>query len=336
MISWEKTRSKIVWTSNSSIWSLFIAVCKIVGHAAFLGKKTQNFEAFALPKISFCFSLNTPIFCVKFSIFWIVSMSLRGLYLVWGNMRCICDGIWYVRFLWLSVYCMRTTRSFKMRIYKKISRCYKKNWTGRCGTEAAILFAIWHCVSLTISVTLAGLSFHHMFSPASMPKGVSIVESTCWTVVRLATCHFSSEEIWAFTDVSPWQQCHIIKLWYATVTVKVTRNGPELHGRPQDLTAEEVAVSFCLTCSNHFIWWLFQHQFLLGSVNSTCDIYLDELRDLIGNICGADVSLSTVWRTLQHSGYRMKRVSNVSILLIIHSTYIHNSAEPKCSWKECL
>ena len=34
-------------------------------------------------------------------------------------------------------------------IYKKISRCYKKNWISRCGTEAAILFAIQHHVPLS-------------------------------------------------------------------------------------------------------------------------------------------------------------------------------------------
>ena len=51
-------------------------------------------------------------------------------------------------------------------------------------------------------------------------------------------------------------------------------------------------------------------QFLQNSVNDTCNIYLDELKDSLGIICGRDVSESTIWRTLKCCGYHMKKVGN--------------------------
>jgi hypothetical protein len=53
---------------------------------------------------------------------------------------------------------------------------------------------------------------------------------------------------------------------------------------------------------------LYLSKFLQGSVNDTCDAYLDELRDSLGVVCGAEVSLSTIWRSLKRSGYKMKKV----------------------------
>jgi hypothetical protein len=76
-----------------------------------------------------------------------------------------------------------------------------------------------------------------------MPKGVTIAESTCWTVVRMSVCRFSPQEIQAFTDVSPRQQRRILKIWRETDDVKRPQNDPHLRGRPRHLSAEEVAVS---------------------------------------------------------------------------------------------
>jgi hypothetical protein len=76
-----------------------------------------------------------------------------------------------------------------------------------------------------------------------MPKGVTIAESTCWTVVRMTACRFTPQEILAFTDVSPRQQRRIMKLWRETDDVKRPQNDHRLIGRPRDLTAEAVAVS---------------------------------------------------------------------------------------------
>ncbi|KAJ7463644.1 hypothetical protein FB451DRAFT_1180122 [Mycena latifolia] len=125
-----------------------------------------------------------------------------------------------------------------------------------------------------------------------MPKGVTVAESMCWTVVRMLVCRKSPQEIHAFTDVSPRQQRRIFKLWRETSEVKRRKDGPELQGRPRKLTSQDVAV---LTAFS-------------GSVDETCDTYLEELQESLGFVCGAEASQATIWRTLQRKGYRMKKV----------------------------
>ncbi|KAJ7115757.1 hypothetical protein C8R44DRAFT_586501, partial [Mycena epipterygia] len=49
--------------------------------------------------------------------------------------------------------------------------------------------------------------------------------------------------------------------------------------------------------------------FLQGTVDRTCDTYLDELQESLGAICGAEASQSTIWRTLRRRGYRMKKIT---------------------------
>jgi hypothetical protein len=83
-----------------------------------------------------------------------------------------------------------------------------------------------------------------------MPKGVTITESTCWTVVRMLACRKSPEEVYVFTDVSPRQQHRIMKRWRDTADVKSTREGPEMRGGPRALSSDDVAV--CLHCTNEF------------------------------------------------------------------------------------
>ena len=51
-------------------------------------------------------------------------------------------------------------------------------------------------------------------------------------------------------------------------------------------------------------------KFLQNSVNDTCGIYLDEVKDSLGTICGRDVFESTIWRTHKRCGYCMKKVGN--------------------------
>ncbi|KAJ7884249.1 hypothetical protein B0H13DRAFT_1559589, partial [Mycena leptocephala] len=65
---------------------------------------------------------------------------------------------------------------------------------------------------------------------------------------------------------------------------------PEMRGRPRTLSSDDVA-------------------FLQGAVDHSCDTYLDELQESLGAICGAEVSLSTIWRTLRKKGYRMKKIT---------------------------
>jgi len=52
-------------------------------------------------------------------------------------------------------------------------------------------------------------------------------------------------------------------------------------------------------------------QFIHGSISKSLDIYLDELKQGLEEICGTSVSLSTVWRALKQSRFTMKKVNIV-------------------------
>ncbi|KAJ6472760.1 hypothetical protein C8R47DRAFT_1076912 [Mycena vitilis] len=122
-----------------------------------------------------------------------------------------------------------------------------------------------------------------------MPRGIKIAESTCWTVIRMLACHKSPQEIQAFTDVSPRQQRRIFKRWRETSDVN-----SDPGGAPRKLTSRDVSTQ--------------TSQFIQGSVDATCDAYLDELQESLEAICGAEISQATIWRTLRRKGYRMKKV----------------------------
>jgi hypothetical protein len=82
-------------------------------------------------------------------------------------------------------------------------------------------------------------------------------------------------------------------------------------GRRRHLTPDDVAVSMF-----HLSIFLYEHvpgtwQYLHGSLDKSCDAYLDELKEGLEEICGVSVSHSTVWRSLQRSGYSMKKVCNL-------------------------
>ncbi len=48
----------------------------------------------------------------------------------------------------------------------------------------------------------------------------------------------------------------------------------------------------------------------MSSVTLESDRYLDELRDMLEERCGVQVSEATIWRTLNRVGFRLKEVSN--------------------------
>lgn len=62
-------------------------------------------------------------------------------------------------------------------------------------------------------------------------------------------------------------------------------------------------------CRANTIVVLRYSQFLIGAVTRRNDLYLEELRDELESRCGIKVSESTIWRTLQRVGFRMKEVS---------------------------
>ncbi len=47
----------------------------------------------------------------------------------------------------------------------------------------------------------------------------------------------------------------------------------------------------------------------MGTVSLNNDRYLDELGDMLEERCGVRVTESTVWRTLNRVGFRLKEVS---------------------------
>jgi transposase len=50
-------------------------------------------------------------------------------------------------------------------------------------------------------------------------------------------------------------------------------------------------------------------QYLRGRLARNCDTYLDELQSGLELNCGVAVSLSSVWRALDRSGFTLKKVS---------------------------
>ncbi|KIK77467.1 hypothetical protein PAXRUDRAFT_166741 [Paxillus rubicundulus Ve08.2h10] len=50
-------------------------------------------------------------------------------------------------------------------------------------------------------------------------------------------------------------------------------------------------------------------KFLLGMVQKTLDLYLDELQEMLQASCGTEVSCAMVWRMLCRYGFTMKKVS---------------------------
>ncbi len=47
----------------------------------------------------------------------------------------------------------------------------------------------------------------------------------------------------------------------------------------------------------------------MGTVSLNNDRYLDEMRDMLEERCGVRVTESTIWRTLNRVGFRLKEVS---------------------------
>ncbi len=77
-------------------------------------------------------------------------------------------------------------------------------------------------------------------------------------------------------------------------------------GRPRALDFGDTQVSGGY--SRHTIVDSQSEQFLMQTVTRRNDMYLEELREVLEERCGVHVSESTIWRTLQRVGFRMKEV----------------------------
>ncbi|KAH7917786.1 hypothetical protein BV22DRAFT_985652, partial [Leucogyrophana mollusca] len=50
-------------------------------------------------------------------------------------------------------------------------------------------------------------------------------------------------------------------------------------------------------------------RFLQGTIRHSPDLYLDELREVLEERCGVEVSEPTIWRALRRSSFTLKKVS---------------------------
>jgi hypothetical protein len=53
---------------------------------------------------------------------------------------------------------------------------------------------------------------------------------------------------------------------------------------------------------------LISKKYILGSIDHRPDVYLDQIQAGLRDTCGVEVSLPTIWRTLERSGFTMKKV----------------------------
>ncbi|KAF7343439.1 hypothetical protein MVEN_01776600 [Mycena venus] len=126
-----------------------------------------------------------------------------------------------------------------------------------------------------------------------MTKGKPISEDLRWAIVRMHGVGVSVKTIATYTDTSPRQIYRIINRFLTTGRV-LTATQRRKTGRTRHLTSSDVA-------------------FLQGSLDHSCDKYLDELQHALQETCGRVVSQSTIWRALKRSGYRMKKMTKVAI-----------------------
>ena len=152
----------------------------------------------------------------------------------------------------------------------------------------------------------------HAVSQGLMDQGKDIPEAVHWIIIRLSAL-MTVEAIAMYTDVDVWSVGKILEHFRRTGDVNVTKKPrPQLY---KSLCNYDIYKSLC----NYDIqaWELVlsplpknlivsQHMFAM--LNDTPDLYLDELKQELQDICGVAVSKQTIWRTLIECGCRMKKV----------------------------
>ncbi|KAJ6533480.1 hypothetical protein B0H19DRAFT_1324180 [Mycena capillaripes] len=135
-----------------------------------------------------------------------------------------------------------------------------------------------------------------------MVKGKPILEDLRWAIVRMNTLGMRIDTISLYTDFSNRQIYRIINRFLTTGKV-LTATQRRKTRQARHLTTADVA-------------------FLHGTLDKSCDRYLEELQLGLAETCGRVVSLSTVWRALKRSGYTM-----VNVLLGSQSSEVMPSAQ---------
>jgi transposase len=142
--------------------------------------------------------------------------------------------------------------------------------------------------------------------------GKPIPEEIQWIIIRLSTA-MSREDIAMYTGVSLRKVNDVMSTFNKEGTVKVyTRQKPHTYSI---LCENDVQVSSRCLCTQQLSQasdTVIQH--LFRTLQTSPDLYLDELRQDVELQTGKSVSISTIWRTLNRAGYTMKKVRH-SILL---------------------
>ncbi|KAI5981113.1 hypothetical protein EDD15DRAFT_2184676 [Pisolithus albus] len=122
-----------------------------------------------------------------------------------------------------------------------------------------------------------------------MPRGQQTTPEIQWAIVRFSK-FLHHERIAMCLDLSTRTVQRVLAHFWMYGTIP----------NPGDGTDEEMRVRK---------WQLRDVDFLLGTVQNSPDLYLDELQQMLEASCGIYVSRATVWRTLCRGGFTMKKVS---------------------------
>lgn len=141
-----------------------------------------------------------------------------------------------------------------------------------------------------------------------MAGGVALSEGVRGIVVHMKdACFLDAKTISYLTGIPLRTVYNVLAVWRKTGETKPAPEGER--GRPRALDFGDTQVSQCIF-RDHVASLAHGTQFLIQTVTRRNDMYLEELREVLEERCGVHVSESTIWRTLQRVGFRMKEVRN--------------------------
>lgn len=154
-------------------------------------------------------------------------------------------------------------------------------------------------ISLLYLTTLTVTSSNLLFM-----RGRRVSNDLAWTIVRMALT-MNEEEISELTRLSADHVKRVLRYWRRTGVPFAPPKDRRLRGRKRKLDYDHLQVSTCVWC---LLNSLNIAQYLRECIRRRSDIYLDELKRGLSNVCGVHVSTSTIWRSLRRCGFTLKKV----------------------------
>ena len=141
-----------------------------------------------------------------------------------------------------------------------------------------------------------------------MPSGSALSEDLRRALIHMHhVSGLDAKTITALTNVPKRTVYRVLSTWKITGLVKPEPEGQR--GRPRAVDVGGVQVSSLPCTVEQYPHAHINHvKLLTGALRRCNDRYLDELKDLLAERCGITVSESTIWRTLQRAGFRLKEV----------------------------